>query len=111
MRTTWAPATRAARAPARFGQGRPAPYGWGGTAAAAGKATGPPLRLRCAVAARRAERCPGVIRHLARPDELPERRQRLLALEPRRLEQVVPEERLAAERGLDRNRLRALRAR
>ena len=41
-------------------------------------------RPRHAVAALGAQRRPGVVRHLARPDELPERRQRVAGVEPRR---------------------------
>ena len=59
--------------------------------AAAGEAARPPLGLRHAVAARRAQRLPGVVRHLAGPDEVPERGSSLVALEPGRLQQVEPE--------------------
>ena len=55
-------------------------------------------RLRL-VAPRCAQRRPGVVRDLARPDEIPERGQRLLGLEPGVEQEVVPEERAAAERG------------
>ena len=83
----------------RAGQ-RPAALGRGHLAGAAAReaARARPLRLRLETATG-AERRPGVVRDLARPDEIPERGQRLLGLEPGVEQQVVPEERAAAERG------------
>ena len=52
---------------------------------------------RDAVAPPGPQRRPGVVRDLARPDEVPERRQRLLGLELGRREQVEPELGAAAE--------------
>src|SRR6266550_3539227 len=66
---------------------------------AAGEAARPTLRLRYAVAATRAQRLPGVVRHLARPDEIPEGGQRLLGLEPGFRQQVEPEKGAALEHG------------
>src|SRR5919199_2001339 len=60
--------------------------------AAAREPAGPSLRLRHAVAAAGTKRLPRVVRHLARPDEIPERWQRLLRLEPRLRDQVEPEQ-------------------
>ena len=59
--------------------------------AAAGEAARASFRARHAVAAAGSERRPGVVRHLARPDEVPESRERLLGLELRGGEQVEPE--------------------
>ena len=59
------------------------------------------LGPRNAVAAAGPQRRPGVVRHLARPDEIPERGQRLLGLEPGRREEVEPELRTASERLAD----------
>ena len=70
--------------PAALGRRRP-----GG--ARAREPARPPVGDRRAVAPRRAQRRPGVVRHLAGPDELPQRRQRRLGVEPRRREQVGPE--------------------
>src|SRR5205823_6899127 len=66
------------------------------------EASRPPLRLRRAVAPAGAQRLPRVVRHLARPDELPQSGEDLAALQLSRVEQVVPEERLAPEHGTDR---------
>ena len=61
-----------------------------------GRARG--ARLLRRVAATRAQRRPRVVRHLARPHELPQRGQRDLGVEAGRVEQVDPELRAAAER-------------
>ena len=70
---------------------------------------------RCArerlVAAAGAKRCPGVVRDLAGPDELPQRGQRGLGLEPGLGEQVGPEHGAAPERLADGGRLGSLRRR
>jgi hypothetical protein len=57
-----------------------------------------PLRLGLETTAC-AERRPSIVCDLARPDEIPERGQRVLGLEPGVEQQVVPEERAPAERG------------
>ena len=54
--------------------------------------------LRGLEAARGAQRLPGVVRRLARPDEIPERGQRQLGVERGGGKQLVPEERAAGER-------------
>ena len=50
------------------------------------------------VATARPERRPGVVRHLARPHEIPERRERVRRVEPGRRHEVEPEERAVRER-------------
>ncbi len=65
----------------------------------------PTRRDGCAVAAFRPQRRPGVVRHLARPDELPQGGQRTLRVQARRLQDVLPEFRGAGE-GLPQRRRR-----
>ena len=78
---------------------RPAALGRGHLAgAAAGEAArARPLRLGLETTTC-AERRPGIVCDLARPDEIPQRGQRLLGFEPGVEQQVVPEERTTAER-------------
>ena len=63
----------------------------------------PPFYPRRRKATPRPERLPGVVRHLARPHEIPERREGGLGLEPRGGEQVEPE--LGARRQCGANRV------
>src|SRR5207302_8709384 len=63
--------------------------------------TGPREAAGAAIGPRRlipplgAQRRPGVVRHLAAPDEIPQSRERGLGVEPGRGEQPVPEQRTA----------------
>ena len=66
------------------------------------EAARPPLGFRCPITAGRPQWLPGVVRHLAGPHEIPERRQRLLRVHARGGEEVGPELRRACERGADR---------
>ena len=66
--------------------------------AGAREAPRPPLGLRHAVAATGAERRPGVVRDLAGPDEVPERRQGFVGRQAGLLDHVGPEERAGPER-------------
>ena len=70
--------------------------------AGAGEAARPAVRPRRLVAPLGAQRRPGVVRHLAAPDEIPEGRERGLGVEPGGAEEPVPEERAAGERRADR---------
>ena len=74
-------------------RGRPAPLRRGdvGAAMAREAARSRSLSLLGRVAPARAERRPGVVRHLARPDELPQRGQRRLGVELGSGKQVEPE--------------------
>src|SRR5262245_61934420 len=76
----------------------------------AGEAARPPLLPRAAEATRRPERRPGIVRHLARPDEIPERGQCQGLVETGLGEELVEEER-AGERRPDALVLLTLRAR
>ena len=75
------------------------------------EAARPPLGLRHAVAAPGAQRLPGVVRHLARPHEIPERGERRLGLEAGGGEQVEPELGALRQRAADRVVRLALRRR
>ena len=82
---------------------RPAPLGRGRAVyARAREAPSAPIRPRRLVAAFGAQRRPGVVRHLAAPDQIPQRRQRCLGFEHGRSEEAVPEQRTAGERSADR---------
>jgi len=70
-----------------------------------------PLSPGRRVSARRAQRLPGVVRDLARPDEIPERREGGLRLEPALAKEVEPEERACTERRPERLVLVSLRRR
>ena len=63
-----------------------------------------PVRPRQLVSARRPQRRPRVVRHLARPDELPERGEDVLRREARRVDEVSPEERALGQGCPDRGR-------
>ena len=72
----------------------------------------PPVDRRKVVPPGRAERRPGVVRHLAGPDEVPERRQGCLPVEAARGEELGPEDRPGrSERGADRDVLLSLGSR
>src|SRR5918996_1658380 len=82
---------------------RPAPLRRGDRVGpGAGEAAWVPLGPRRLETAARAKRLPGVVRHLAGPDEIPEGGQRGLALEAGCAQEVEPEERAGGEGRPDR---------
>src|SRR4029078_1136628 len=72
-----------------------------GVGATAREARGSARGRRRLEAARCPKRLPRVVRHLARPDELPKRRERRLGVQLGLAKQVEPEKRAAIERGTD----------